>query len=179
MARRLEECEDERGTLIDIGILVSPRLWLYLGPDLDPIRVVIDDIAYRYRSHRERTPETGRLSVAHYVDRYVKRIKAGFVKDGRTPTAMWLDFVSNLEPRVRIAEPLPSGVSRRLRCFDRCCLDDSHAEMVLIVGGRVVGGTRFEPELRWTSWGPAGESPGHLTRLAAEVVQLKAGGRSK
>jgi hypothetical protein len=130
-------------------------------------------------SGRERTSENERLSLTHYVDHYLAQVKAGFAKDGNTPGAMWLDFIAALEPRVRVAEPLPSGISRSLRCFDRCCLDDPHAEMVLVVDGQVIGGTTFDRELQWTSWGPAGQSARHLTRLSAEVVQLEAGPRGR
>jgi hypothetical protein len=158
MARRLEEREDELDTFVDIAILVSPRLWPHLGPDADGVRLVVEEVALSYRSHRERTPDEERLSVVHYVDYYLGKVKANCATAGVTAAAMWRQHIASLDPVVAVGEPLPSGVRRCLRCFGLCCLDNPHAEMVLLVDGQVIGGTTFDPEQRWSWWGPAGDS---------------------
>jgi len=92
--------------------------------------------------------------------------------DASSPTVVWATHIERLDTvRVPLDRP-PSGVSRRLRCTDSCCLDDPHAKMDLLVDGQVIGGTRYGQDEQWVSWGPAGRSTGHSTRSEAEIAQL-------
>jgi hypothetical protein len=113
------------------------------------------------------------MSLAAHVERYIQQVKAQAAPH-TTPATLWAQHVNRLDPPIHVAQPQPSGVSRQLRCYDPCCLDNPHAEMVLTVKGQIIGGTTFDRRNQWSSWGPAGDSPGHPTRSAAEVVQLNA-----
>src|SRR2546421_7811897 len=130
MARRLEEREDQLDWIIEAAIHVTPPLWPFL--DEFGIRRVVDDVALRFWQHRERTPDDQRISLAGYVERYIQRVKAE-AEPGLAPAEVWTELVNRLDPPVCVAAPLASGVSRRLHCYDWCCLDNPHAEMVLVV----------------------------------------------
>ena len=166
-ARVLEEWQEDYDWNIEAAVRVAPPLWPFL--DEYGIRQVADDVALRFRQHRERTPERQRMSLAAFVERYIERVRAD-AGPGATPAVLWREHVSRLDPSIEVAEPEASGVSRHLRCYDPCCLDNPHAEMVLVVHEQIIGGTSFDRRGQWSSWGPAGDSSGHPTRSAAEVA---------
>jgi hypothetical protein len=170
-ARWLEEWVETFDWNIEAAVLVTPLLWSFL--DEYAIRRIADDVAEQYRDHRERTPEGQALLLGDFIERYIDRVKAE-AESGTTPAALWSEHALRLDPPMEVAETMPSGVSRRLRCFDPCCRGNPHAEMVLLVKGQIIGGTTFDRRTQWSSWGPAGDSPGHPTRCAAEGVQLNA-----
>ena len=171
MARRLEEWMYDYDWNIEAAVHVAPPLWPFL--DEYDIRRVVDDVALRFRQHRERMPDDQVMPLSAYVEHYIDRVKAE-AAPGTASAALWREHVSRLDPPVQVAEAQPSGVRRRLRCYDPCCLDNPHAEMVLVVQDEIIGGTTFDRRNQWSSWGPAGDSSGHPTRAAAEVVQLNA-----
>jgi hypothetical protein len=171
---RLRECEDHQDILVAVAIHVAPRLWPYLCHNADCIFLVVQDIARQYRRHRERTRLHRPMDIARYVERYVDQVETELAELSDSPALLWDEYLARLEPEFTVIVSTPSGISRRLRCFDDCCIDDPHAEMRLLVGGEEIGGTWFDPDQQWISWGPAGESTHHPTRSAAEAVQLDA-----
>ena len=168
LARQLEERADEIDHLIAIAFHLSARLSPYVLDREQIINVVVEDVGQRYRSHRERTPHP--VSVAQFVDDYVSQVEAAEAE--ASPAEVWANHIERLDTVLVPLDRPPSGVSRRLRCTDSCCIDNPHADMDLLVGGEVIGGTRYEPDAQWVSWGPAGRSTGHSTRSEAEIAQL-------
>lgn len=171
LARRLEERIDDVDNMIAIAFHVSARLSPVVA-DVDQIlNVVVEDIGQRYRSHRERTPNSP-MNVAQFVDHYISQVEGVADADPFSRATKWEQHIERLDTVTVNHERAPSGVSRRLRCLDPCCIDDPHADMALLIDGQLVGGTRYNQDEQWVSWGPAGKSTGHRTRSDAEVVQL-------
>lgn len=174
MARRLEEREDQLDNLVDIAIHLSPHIWPHLGHDPGDIRNIVEDAAEHYRWHRERTPEAQIMPVARFVAHYITIVEANSLGRNGTRVAAWKEHAAAIEPGIIVSAPTHSGVSRKLLCFQPCCLDNPHAEMRLSLHGKDIGGTRFDHDEGWTSYGQCGVSTGHRTRSDAEVAQLKA-----
>jgi hypothetical protein len=174
MARRLEEREDQLDNLVDIAIHLSPLIWPHLGHNPGDVRNIIEDAAEQYRWHCERHPEPEKIPLTRFVAHYVTIIEANMLGRSGTRSAAWKEHATTVEPGVVVRAPTPSGVSRKLLCFEPCCLDNPHAEMRLIVHGHDIGGTQFDRDEGWRSYGPAGVSGGHPTRSAAEIAQLNA-----
>ena len=171
MARRMENLAEELDWQVDLAVRLTPPLIPFLDEIL--IRLVIDHVALRYRWYRERTPDDQLVSLDAFVDNFIERVKAE--APDSSPATLWREYANRLDVAAEvIAEPHAPGISRHLQCYEPCCLDDPHADMVLVVHGRVIGGTTFDRRKQWSSWGPAGESSGHPTRSVAEVVQLNA-----
>lgn len=169
LARQLEERVDETDHLIAIAFHLSARLSPYVLDRDQVINVVVEDVGQRYRWHRERTPRP--VSVAQFVDDYVSQIEAAGA-DASSPAEAWANHIERLDTVTVPLDRPPSGVSRRLSCTDSCCIDDPHAKMDILVERQVIGGTRYDQDEQWVSWGPAGRSTGHSTRSEAEIAQL-------
>jgi hypothetical protein len=153
LARRLEERADELDDMIAIAFHLSARLSPHVQDTAQLLCVVVEDIGWRYRSHRERTPQNP-MGVAQFVDEYVNQVEATAEGDTRSRAEVWADHIARLDTTI-----VP---------FD----DNPHADMTLLVDEQVIGGSRYDPDEQWMSWGPAGKSSGHSSRSAAELVQL-------
>lgn len=172
MARRLEDREDQLDNLVDISILLSPHVWPHLGDNPGDIRNIVEDVVDHYRWHRERTPDVQVLPPARFVAHYIAMIEADSLGRNGTLAAVWKEHAAGIEPGNIVSAPNHSGVNRKLVCFEPCCLDNPHAEMRLTLHGKDIGGTRFDRDGGWASYGPSGVSTGHATRSDAEVAQL-------
>lgn len=173
MARRLEEREDRLDDLVDAAIQLSPHLWPHLGHSPGDIRNIVEDVVDRYHRQRERTPDVRIPPLKEFVSIYITLVESDSLGRNGTLAAVWRERAAAIEPGLVVSAPNHSGVSRKLVCFEPCCLDNPHAEMRLSLHGKDIRGTAFGPD-GWTSFGPSGVSSGHSTRSAAEVAQLTA-----
>jgi hypothetical protein len=156
MARRLEEREDQLDDLVDIAIHLSPHVWPHLGDSPGDVRNIVEDIADHYRWHRERTPNARVLPPARFVAHYITTIGAHCLGRNGTLAEVWKEHAAAIEPGIVVSAPNRSGVSRKLLCFEPCCVDNPHAEMRLSLHGKDIRGTKCD------------------TRCDAEVAQLTA-----
>lgn len=174
MARRLEEREDQLDNLVDTAIHLSPHIWPHLCQNPGNIRNIVEDVVDRYRWHRERTPDAQVMPLDRFVAHYITMVEANSLERNGILAGVWEEHAATIEPGIVVSAPSHSGVSRKLVCFEPCCLDNPHAEMHLALHGKDIGGTRFDRDKGWASFGPSGLSAAHTTRSDAEVAQLNA-----